>query len=433
MKQVNSVGEQQPLSYYFASARMLHEYPSLESTTDCDICVVGGGFTGINTALELVGRGYSVVLLEAQSIGWGASGRNGGQVLRGLGYDLGRFTRYIGDSGVETLEKMGIEALQLVHERIRDHDIQCDWQSGFCDVANHPRHYQQFEQEQAHWQRLGYPWPLQRITRRDLHTIVGSDRYHGGLFDPGSGHLQPLDLLQAEAALAARQGARLFEHSPVQELIEGSPHILRTERGEVRAQCLVLCANAHVHGLHRHLARRVLPAGSHILATAPLTEAEASRALPRNSAICDQQIALDYFRLSADRRLLFGGLCHYSGRNPSDLIKVLKPRLERVFPWLSAKPVDYAWSGMIGIGANRCPQIGRLRPDFYYAQAYSGHGLNVSHLAARLIAEHIHGESQRLELFEQIPHRAFPGGTWLAPWLLATGMAWHRLRERWSV
>lgn len=418
-------------SYYAATANQTLSFPPLEGEIQTDVCVVGGGFSGLNTALELAERGARVVLLEARRIGWGASGRNGGQLIRGVGHDVEQFESVIGAEGVRELKRLGFEAVDLVRQRIARHDIQCDLHWGFADLANKPRHWQHLQEEQTALQALGYPHPLRLVPKDQLAEVVGSQRYEGALVDEGSGHLHPLNLALGEAAAAQALGVQLFEDSQVTRLEYGPKVRVHTARGRVSADTLVLCCNAYINELQPDLAAQVLPAGSYVIATEPLSAERAARLLPGNRAVCDQNVAVDYFRLSADRRLLFGGACHYSGRDPKDIAGYMRPKMLEVFPELADVRVDYAWGGMIGIGANRLPQIGRLRehPNVFHAQAYAGHGVNATHLAGHLLAEAILAQSAGFDLFAQVPHARFPGGRHLRSPLLALGMLWYRLKD----
>jgi len=419
-------------SYYAASSVPQPRYPVLQGEHSCDVCIVGGGYSGLNTAIELAERGFTVTLLEARQIGWGASGRNGGQLIRGVGHGLEQFQPILGEDGVRSLKLMGLEAVDIVRERIERHGIACDLTWGYCDLANKPGELEGFAAEADQLRSLGYRHALRLVPAEQIHSVVGSDRYVGGLVDMGSGHLHPLNLALGEAAVASRLGAQLFEQSAVTRIDYGPQVQVHTAQGRVRAKTLVLCCNAYLDDLNREIGGKVLPAGSYIIATEPLDEAVAQQLLPQNMAVCDQRVALDYYRLSADRRLLFGGACHYSGRDPRDIAAYMRPKMLKVFPQLAQVRVDYQWGGMIGIGANRLPQIGQLasQPNVYYAQAYSGHGLNATHLAARLLGEAISGQaSGRFELFARVPHVTFPGGKHLRSPLLALGMLWHRLKE----
>ncbi|MDH4763520.1 FAD-binding oxidoreductase [Pseudomonas sp. CBMAI 2609] len=418
-------------SYYAATANLELDLPPLEGEVQADVCVVGGGFSGLTTALELAERGARVVLLEARRIGWGASGRNGGQLIRGVGHDVEQFEPVVGTEGVRELKRLGFEAVDLVRQRIARHGIDCALTWGFADLANKPRHWQHLQEEHAALQALGYPHPLRLVPKAQLAEVVGSDRYQGALVDEGSGHLHPLNLALGEAAAARALGVQLFEDSQVIRLEYGPRVRVHTARGRVSAETLVLCCNAYIDDLQPDLAAQVLPAGSYVIATEPLSAERAARLLPGNRAVCDQNVAVDYFRLSADRRLLFGGACHYSGRDPRDIAGYMRPKMLEVFPELAEVRIDYAWGGMIGIGANRLPQIGRLRehPNVFHAQAYAGHGVNATHLAGHLLAEAILTQSAGFDLFARVPHARFPGGRHLRSPLLALGMLWYRLKD----
>ncbi|HEC52132.1 hypothetical protein LCGC14_0180160 [marine sediment metagenome] len=419
-------------SYYAASANRQLSLPVLQGEEQADVCIIGGGFTGLNTAIELAQKGMSVVLLEAHQIGWGATGRNGGQIIRGVGHDVDQFEKQIGAEGVRNLKLMGIEAVDIVKRRVTELSIDCDLTMGYCDLANKPAHMESFLADKADLESLGYSHEMRMIERDQLHTVVNSDRYIGGMTDMGSGHLHPLNLALGEAAAAQQLGARLFEHSAVTQIDYGPCLTVHTSTGKVKAKQLVIGCNAYLGRLHPRLSSSVIPAGSYVIATEPLGEERARALIPQNMALCDQRVALDYYRLSADHRLLFGGACHYSGRDPADIAAYMQPKMLKVFPQLAGVKIDYQWGGMIGIGANRLPQIGKLpdQPNVFYAQAYSGHGVNATHLSAKLLAEAISGQaSSGFDLFAKVPHMAFPGGQRFRAPLLAMGMLWEQAKE----
>ncbi|WP_192561123.1 NAD(P)/FAD-dependent oxidoreductase [Pseudomonas gozinkensis] len=430
---MNQYTQEHALSYYAASARASTPYPELEGDLIADVCVIGGGFTGVNTAIELAQRGLSVILLEARRIGWGASGRNGGQLIRGIGHDVEGFARHVGAEGVRYLHRAGIDSVELVRQRISDNAIECDLRWGFCELANTSAQFDAFKAEQDSLAQLGYRHETRLVAPELIRQqVVNAGVYKGGLIDMGSGHLHPLDLVQGEARLAASLGVRIFEQSPVLEIVHGPTVQVRTRTGTVRAGSLVLGCNAHLDELEQQLSGKVLPAGSYIIATESLSAERAAELIPQNLALCDQKVGLDYYRLSADRRLLFGGACHYSGRDPADIAAYMRPKMLKVFPQLADVRIDYQWGGKIGITANRFPQVGRLKqhPNVFYAQGYSGHGLNVTHWCAKLLGEAIHaGHSQGMDVFSNVPHMTFPGGPALRSPLLALGMFWYRLRE----
>lgn len=423
---------QHAASYYAASVNRQQAYPPLGGDLQVDVCIVGGGFSGLNTAIELAQKGFSVALLEARKIGWGASGRNGGQLIRGVGHDVEQFEAVVGKEGVRQFKLMGLEAVEIVRSRVEQFQIDCDLTWGYCDLANKPAHYEGFAEDKAELESLGYRHEMRLVPPERIHEVVGSDNYCGAMIDMGSGHLHPLNLALGEAAAAQSLGVQLFEESPVTRIDYGSEVRVHTANGQVRAKNLVLACNAYINGLNPTLSGKVLPAGSYIIATEQLSEEQARQLIPQNMALCDQRVTVDYYRLSADRRLLFGGACHYSGRDPADIAGYMKPKMLKVFPQLADVRIDYQWGGMIGIGANRLPQIGRLKDqtNVFHAQAYAGHGVNATHLAGKLLAEAIAGqESRGFDLFAQVPHMTFPGGKHLRSPLLALGMAWHRLKE----
>ncbi|WP_286261221.1 NAD(P)/FAD-dependent oxidoreductase [Thalassotalea atypica] len=417
-----------PESYYVSSINRVPTYSSLEESLTADVCIVGGGFSGIASALELAERGYSVVVLEARKVAWGASGRNGGQIIRGVGHDLSIFKNQIGQEGVDAISAMGFEANKIVIDRIKKYDISCDLRLGYCDLATRPKDMRSLEKDYEHLSQTYYGRNVTLLDKSQLkQNVVGSDRYIGGLEDLASGHLHPLNFCLGEAEIAVSLGVKIFQDSPVVKIDKGSTVTVSTSSGQVHAKQLILAGNAYLGDLEPKISGKVLPAGSYIIATEQLPESVYQTLLPQNHAVCDMKIDLDYFRLSADKRMLFGGMCNYSGRDPKSIKAALLPKMLKIFPQLVNTQIEYQWGGMIGIGANRLPQIGRIDRNIYYAQAYSGHGVNVTHLAAKLLAESIHGETHRLEHFAKVKHMTFPGGKYLRSPLLALGMMYHKM------
>lgn len=419
-------------SYYAASCD-IPDYPTLTDVIEADVCVVGAGFSGINTAIELAERGVSVVVLEAGKIGLCASGRNGGQLIQGFGHNVEQFKSTMGEDGIRSLKMMGIEAVDIVKQRILQHNIDCDLVWGYCDLANKASHMDGFVEHVDELHQLGYSNGVKLLDAEEIKTYVRSDVFVGGLLDLGSGHLHPLKLVLAEAKIAADLGVRVFEHSRAIELLTDEQRcVVRTEQGRVHCQRIVMACNAHIDGLEPTLDAKVLPAGSYIITTEPLEKSLKEKVVGQDLAFSDNQVGLNYFRITRDSRLLFGGACHYSGRDPKNIEAYMTPKMVSVFPVLANTRIDYSWGGMIGIGMNRLPQVGRLasRPQIYYAQAYSGHGVNASHMAARLVAEAMVGEgSPRFELLNKVAHRSFPGGKTFRSPLLALGMFWERMKQ----
>jgi len=416
-------------SYYAASKNWQTDYPKLEGDHHCDVAIVGGGFTGVSAALRLIEHGYKVAVVEANRISWGASGRNGGQLIDGFVMDLDKFEKKVGKIGAEIAYQMGIESRDVVLERIKKHSIDCDLKFGFLDVAMNQGDIDDFHEWLEEKQENNYPHKMEFITQENLKQHVGSDKYIAGLVNYGNGHLHPLNLCIGEARAIVDQGGAIFEQSLVKKIKHGENPKLITENGVVHAKKVILAGNAYLRKTEPKLAGAVIPAGSYIIATEPLSESLANELLPSDMAVCDQRVGLDYYRLSADRRMLFGGLCNYSGRNPKSIKGVLQPKMLNVFPQLAGKRIDYEWGGYIGISINRIPQMGRIQNNTYYVQGYSGHGLCPTHIAGNVIADAIVGDTERFDVFEKVKHIRLPGGMWFANPALALGMMWFRLKE----
>ena len=417
-----------PPSWYAASAAPLPEQPALHDRLDADVCILGAGFTGLSAALDLAEAGYRVVVLEAERIGWGASGRNGGQAIVGYGCEQSTLEHLLGDDAARRLFDLSREGMGLLRDRIARHRIACDWRDGYAHVPIKPRQERELRADIVDMAQR-YDYPLEWWDRERLRGVLASDRYRGAVFDPASGHLHPLEYVFGLARAAMAAGVRIFEHSRVTQLVRGTRPVLKTAAGEVAADFAVLAGNAWLRGVAPELEQRVMPVGTYIAATAPLGEAAARALIGNDMAVSDANWALDYFRLSRDHRLLFGGRASYSSFPPPNLRGVMRRRIRAVFPQLADVPVEYLWGGYVDISLNRAPHWGRLTPNVYFAQGFSGHGVASTGLAGRLIADAIRGQSERLDLFARIPHAPFPGGRALRTPLLVLAMAWYKLRD----
>lgn len=422
-----SAAREHPGSYY-AATRHPVTFPPLNGEHRADVAVVGGGFTGVSAALHLAERGYDVVLIEANRIAWGASGRNGGQLIDGF-VETSKIGKRFGADAEQMAWIMGLECRDIVVQRVRDYGIDCDLQFGYIDLALKQHDVDEFERTLSMKRARNYPHDVSLVAREDLYQYVGSDRYIGGLFNTGNGHLHPLNLCLGEAQAAASLGARIFEQSVATRINHGECPEVVTENGLVRASKVILAGNAYLGDTEPRIRNSVIPAGSYIIATERLNEAVAAKLLPQDSACCDQRAALDYFRLSRDRRLLFGGLCNYSGRRPKDISATLRPKLLQVFPGLADAHIEFEWGGQIAISVNRIPQFGRIKYNTYYAQGYSGHGLAPTHLAGKMLADVVAGDAEQFDVFAKVRHLNVPGGRRFANPLLAFGMLYYRLRE----
>jgi gamma-glutamylputrescine oxidase len=427
-------------SYYAAStatsatlaadaAGMRAHRETLRGEHRADVAVLGGGIAGCSAALHLAKRGYRVALLEARIVGFGASGRSGGQTIFGLAASQKALTAAVGRDDARRLFDLSIEALDLTQALIGEYAIDCDYHANQVHVAVKPRHLRELDD----WARELHEdcdYPSARLLNRDeLQAHVRSDRYLGGLIDPRSGHLHPLKFTQGLARAAETAGAKIFENSQVLRYEDGPEVIVHTAQGSLRCTYLVLCGNAYIGAVAPSLARRILGVGTYIIATEPLGEERVRALLPSNAAIADINWILDYFRRSADHRLLFGGRVSYSAVQPPHLAESMRKRMLRIFPTLSDAKVQYVWGGYLDITRSRAPNFGRLAPNVFYCQGFSGHGMSLTGLAGKLVAEAVAGTAERFDVFARIPHRDFPGGPLFRRPSLMMAMMYYRLRD----
>ncbi|KGC51922.1 NAD(P)/FAD-dependent oxidoreductase [Burkholderia pseudomallei] len=417
-------------SYYAATVNDTTRHPPLEGTIDADVCVIGAGLTGISAALNLAERGHSVAVLEASKVGWAASGRNGGQLIGGFACGIDAFEPYLNADEIRLVWDMGLETLAIAKERIAKHAIDCAFVPGYLSAANKPRDVDALRRSRDEAaRRFGYT-RLRYVERDALAQYVQSSRYLGGLFDPDSGHLHPLNYTLGLARAAVASGARIHEDSAVTRIAsEAGGHVVSTARGAVRARFVVLACNAFLGTLAPALSRKIMPVGTYVIATEPLGEARARALMPAQAAICDSRFALDYFRPTPDARLLWGGKVSYSTLEPRKLADAMRRDMLKTFPQLADVTIEHAWGGFVDITMNRAPHFGRLTPTVYFAQGFSGHGVNTTGLAGKLIAEAIDGQAARFDVFGKIRHRDFPGGAALRMPALVLAMAWYRLRD----
>jgi|TARA_B110000858_G_scaffold198286_1_gene263753 hypothetical protein len=411
-------------SYYAATANWQTDYPELEGSIEADVAIVGGGFSGVATAVELSERGYKVVLLESNRIGWGASGRNGGQIIGGYGQNPGAFRSTIGSEGVDIVEGMGVECVDIIKQRIEKYNIDCDLKWGYCEVGLKKRHLKSYQQ----WAEDD---PAMHLLDQDqIKEYVNSELYLGGYYREDWGHIQPLNLCIGEAKVAQSLGANIFENSQVTNITYGDNPVVTTQKGSVKAGHVILCGNAYMGKLVPYLDARVLPATSCIIGTEPLSDEQLQQTMVRDVAVCDSRTALDYYRLSADKRLLFGGLSNYTGLEPTNAEAVMRNKMAKVFPSLKTVKIDYSWSGRMGISVRRMPQIGRLKnSNILYASGYSGHGVAPTHMTGRLLAEAVDGNTHRFDIMNKMFHLPWPGGKLLRRPAMAAGMMFYKIRD----
>jgi gamma-glutamylputrescine oxidase len=416
-------------SYYAASAHEAPAHPALVGDASCDVCVVGAGIAGCATALELAERGYRVVVLEAERVGWGASGRSGGQAIFGYGTSQSSLAAEVGVDASRRLWDVSIEALDWVRDRVTRHGIDCDLNWGHLHVATRPRQRDELLALQEELADVyGYRSP-RFMERSDVEALLATTRYCAGLYDPCSGHLHPLNYTLGLSRAAVAAGALMHEGSAVTRIVPGDPLRLVTARGTVTARHAVLTRGGYLAGLRTPADWRVMPVGTYVAATEPLGAERIAALIRENIAVADVNFVLDYFRRSADHRLLFGGRVSYSGIDTRDTGRATAARMRRVFPQLGDVRLDYVWGGYVDISMNRAPDFGRIGGNLYYLQGFSGHGIAMAGMAGRLAAEAIAGQSGRFDLYGRLRHRVFPGGRLLRTPALVLGMLWYRLRD----
>ncbi len=418
-----------PQSWYAATAPLLAPFARLEGETRADICVIGGGYTGLSAALHLARAGHDVVLLEAQRVGFGASGRNGGQVSGGYNQPQSALERKLGREDARALWQIAEEAKALTRSLVVEHAPDAHYRPGVLLAKWHRRDMPAALREAEHLAReYGYD-QLEPLDRNRMRELVGTQVYQGGLLDRGAGHLHPLRYALGLTRAAVKAGVRIFEGTPVHHLRHGSPVILRSDRGRVKADHVVLACNGYLAGLERKVAGRVMPINNYIIATEPLGP-RAKEVLSADIAVADSRFVINYFRLSEDGRLLFGGGESYGTRFPRDIAaKVRKPMLE-VFPQLADARIEYAWGGTLAITVSRLPCFMRPAPNVWNASGYSGHGVALATMAGPILAEAIGGDTARFDLLARLPVPHFPGGRLLSQPVLALAMRWYAMRDR---
>jgi gamma-glutamylputrescine oxidase len=398
-----------------------------------DVCVIGGGIAGCSTALHLAEAGYKVVLLESHTVGFGASGRSGAQAIFGYACGQEKLEREVGTTAARAMWDVSIEGLALLRDLIARHDIRCDYVAGQMHVGIKARHERELRDEIAQLRDRYHYQSVRYVERDELRSLVASDRYVGAMFDSNSGHLHPLDYTRGLAAAAERAGAALHEQTLVTRIDGGrtaaEPVTVRTDRGIVTARHVAICGNALLGSTVPELARKIMAVGTYIVATKPLGAERAAALITNNAAITDINWVLDYFRRTADHRLLFGGRVSYSGLDPFNTAGATRARMLRVFPQLADVDVEYSWGGYVDITMSRGPHFGRLGPNVYFLQGFSGHGIVLTGIAGKLVAEAIRGQAERFDLFGKLTHRDFPGGMALRRPALVLAMLYYRLRD----
>ena len=416
-------------SYYSASANRQLDFPALAGAHRADVCVIGGGYTGLSSALHLAERGYRVVLLEAERIAWGASGRNGGQCTLGQRQPQEELEQRFGQQEARRLWDLGVEAVDTVRNLIQRFDIPCDLKRGNLQAAA--------KQSDANWYRAhadhmrnAYGLDCRFVEGEELAYLAGSPAFKGGLVEHESAHLHPLNYALGLAAAAAKLGVELHENSRVTAYDAASPTCVRTRQGSVSAQFVVLACNGYLGRLEPRIAGKIMPINNFILATEPLSTQRQQQLNPQDLCMFDAKFVVNYWKLTGDGRMLFGGGENYTRRFPADIKAFVRKYLLELYPQMAAARIDYGWGGTLAVTMSRMPCFGRLKPDVFYALGYSGHGVQIATLAGKLIAEAVAGTAERFDVMARIPSPQFPGGTLLRWPGLVAGMLYHAIKDR---
>ena len=414
-------------SYYQATANRVVSGVPLDGDVATDVCIIGAGYTGLSAALELAEAGYKVVVLEAETIGFGASGRNGGQICTGFSSGQGKIEAQIGKADAKRAFDLSEEAKQLILARVEKHQIDCDIRWGYLHCIPKAHQFKHLQEWADEYEALGCGGNT-LLTKAELEQKLGTTIYHGALRESGAGHFHPLNYCLGLAAAAIKAGAVVHEHSRVVEVNTGPAPWARTDKGKVSAKFMIIGGNAYLGQLVKQLEGKVMPVGSYIIATEPLGENRAKSLIADNEAVANTNFIVDYYRRSSDHRMLFGGRASYSTFEPPNLGEYMRPRMTSVFPQLKDLKIDYAWGGFIAITSNRIPDCGRLSPTVFYAHGYSGQGVSLAGMYGKLMAECVRGTAERFDLLAKIKHLPFPGGRLRTP-LLVAAMAYYRVRD----
>ncbi len=414
-------------SYYQATANRIVSGPELQGDVVADVCIIGAGYTSLSAALELAKAGYRVVVLEAETIGWGASGRNGGQICTGFSSGQGKIIAQLGKADAKKAFDLAEEAKRLIVDRIAKHAIDCDLAWGYMHCIPKPHQFAELQAWADEYAELGYGGNT-LLSKAELEAKLGTTIYHGALREQHAGHFHPLNYCLGLADAAQKAGAVIHEHSAVVEVDTGPKPWARTDKGKVSAKFMIIGGNAYLGKVVKPLYGRVMPVASYIIATEPLGENRAKTLIADNEAVANTNFIVDYYRRSKDNRMLFGGRASYSGMTPPALGEYMRPRMTSVFPQLKDVKIDYAWGGNIAITSNRIPDCGRLSPTVFYAHGYSGQGVALAGMYGKLMAECVRGVSERFDLLARVKHLPFPGGALRTP-LLVAAMMYYRVRD----
>ncbi|WP_312937262.1 FAD-binding oxidoreductase [Pseudomonas sp.] len=418
-----------PQSYYADSANPVPARPALQGEVETDVCIIGAGYTGLSSALFLLENGFKVRIVEAAKVGFGASGRNGGQIVNSYSRDIDVIERSVGQQQAQLLGQMAFEGGRIIRERVATYGIDCALKNGGVFAALKPKQMEHLEAQKRLWERYGNT-QLELMDRSRIREVVGCENYIGGLLDMSGGHIHPLNLALGEAAAVESLGGIIYEQTPAIRIERGANPVVHTPQGKIRSKFIIVAGNAYLGNLVPELAAKSMPCGTQVITTEPLGDALAKSLLPQDYCVEDCNYLLDYYRLTEDKRLIFGGGVVYGARDPQNIEAIIRPKLLKAFPQLQNVKIDYAWTGNFLLTLSRLPQVGRIGDNIYYSQGCSGHGVTYTHLAGKVLAEALRGQAERFDAFAGLPHYPFPGGQLLRVPFSALGAWYYSLRDR---
>ena len=421
-------------TYYAATANRVPPRPALQGEVDADVCIIGAGYTGLSTGLFLAENGYNVVILEAAKVGYGATGRNGGQIVNSYSRDIDAIEKQVGQDGAKVFGQMAFEGNRIIRERIAKYDIQCDLKNGGVFAAFTPKQMAHLEHQRKLWARHGHD-KVELLDKAQMSKIVGTDVYIGGSIDHSGGHFHSLNLALGEAAAFESLGGTIYEQSAVTQIERGAKPVIHTANGRVNARIVVVAGNAYLGNLVPELEAKSMPCGSQVVTTAPLPADLAKSLIPNDYCVEDCNYLLDYYRLTGDNRLLYGGGVIYGARDPANVEAIIRPKMLKTFPQLANVKIDFAWTGNFLLTLSRLPQVGTLgeHNNIFYSQGCSGHGITYTHLAGKVLSEAIMGQRDRFNAFAKLPHYPFPGGRLFRVPFTAVGAAYYSFRDKFGV
>ncbi|QYJ94744.1 NAD(P)/FAD-dependent oxidoreductase [Shewanella spartinae] len=420
-------------SYYAASANTKALRDKLSDNIETDVCIIGAGYTGLSSAIHLLEAGFKVTVLEAARVGFGASGRNGGQIVNSFSRDIDTIEKVVGTEQAKLFGQMAFEGGRILKGMVAKYNIQCDLKDGGVFAALNKKQMGHLEAQKALWEKHGHLGHLELLDEQGIRDVVDTERYVGGLLDKSGGHIHPLNLALGEADAVESLGGQIFEDSAVVRVDQGENPVVHTQEGSVKCKFVIVAGNAYLKGLLPELQAKSMPCGTQVITTEPLGEELAHSLLPQDYCVEDCNYLLDYFRLSGDKRLIYGGGVVYGARDPANIEAIIRPKMLATFPQLKDVKIDFTWTGNFLLTLSRLPQVGRIGGNIYYSQGCSGHGVTYTHLAGQILAETINGQAKRFDAFAQLPHYPFPGGHLLQVPFSAIGAWYYTMRDKLGV